>query len=298
LLYQDDMGKGGRGGRAKKAAGVTTAATTDDDDELIAQATAANKAAAAAALAKMTREIMLDDGCPSKAELVTALDKITLFDLRSSEDGAARDFCLSPAGECVFYIDHADACEALEARKITHPGPLALGCTGLGRAFGLSEGHAFGFSSPAKFPFRLQGPTEIISAIGEADSKRLCPPSLRKQLNERTGPIPMFSLEELVEGTETAPYFFSHNDLLRYWMENTGKKQEEMPPRLVLTDLLVLIVRMMQVPQDWKTIQLMPMTSSMEWLQAVTANQLAAAEAAKAKDPLPPLPEDEPPPLV
>ena len=54
---------------------------------------------------------------------------------------------------------------------------MALGCTGLGRAFALSEGRSFGFSSSAKFPMRLQGSRATIKAIGDADAKRLCPPS-------------------------------------------------------------------------------------------------------------------------
>lgn len=56
-------------------------------------------------------------------------------------------------------------------------GRVALGCTGLGRAFALSEGRSFGFSSSAKFPMRLQGSRATIKAIGDADAKRLCPPS-------------------------------------------------------------------------------------------------------------------------
>ena len=291
----------GKGNRSKKA-------TTDKtDDELLDEAAAANRAAVAAALADTTKEMTLEDGCPTKAELLEALDQITLFDLRSAEDGdgSGRTPCLSPAGEFVFYVDENDAVEAMEARKQTHPGRVALGCTGLGRAFALSEGRAFGFSSSAKFPMRLQGSTATIKAIGDADARRLCPPTLRKQLNERTSTLPMLSLKELVEGTETAPYFFSHADLVHHWTSKTGKPPEEFPSKLVLTDLRVLIVRMMQVPHDWQTLKLVPSASSVEWLRSVTANQNALAEAAKvtakpkeAADAPPALKDDDCPPLV
>ena len=291
------MGKGGRGGKPKNAQATTTT-ISPSDDRLLEQAAAANRAAVAAALAETTSKV-LDDGCPTKAELLAALDKVMLFDLRSVEDGrGGREPCLSPAGEYVFYVDENDAAAAMEERKITNPNRMALGCTPLGRAFGLSEGRAFGFTTNLKCPMRLQGCSAAITAIGVKEATRLCPPTLRKQLNPRTGPLPMFSLEELVEGTDEAPYFFSQHDMVAHWMEKTGKKEEEFPQRLVITDLRVLIVRMMQVPQDWKTLKLVPTSSSVAWLEAVAANQRAAAEKAKAAaaDGPPPLQDDEPPP--
>lgn len=301
------MGKGGRG--KPKSQPATAAATTTtisaSDDKLLEQAAAANRAAVEAALAETASSAAaLEGSFPTKAELLAELDKVTLFDLRSVGDGSGREPCLSPAGEYVFYVDESDAVAALEERKITNPDPMALGCTPLGRAFGLSEGRTFGFSTNLKCPMRLQGASSAIDAVGLKEATRLCPPTLRKQLNPRTGPLPMFSLEELVEGTEEAPYFFSHHDLVAHWMEKTGKKQEEFPQRLIITDLRVLIVRMMQVPQDWKTLKLVPTSSSVAWLEAAAAHHRATAEKARAEaeaeaaDGPPPLLEDEPPPLL
>ena len=161
-----EMGKGNRG---KKQTVDKT------DDELLEEAAAANRAAAAAALAEATSQMSLDNGCPSKTELLEALDSITLFDLRSNEEGEGKGRApsLSPSGEWVFYVDENDAVEAMQAQS----GRVALGCTGLGRAFALSEGRALGFSSSAKFPMRIQGSSATIGAIGEAEAKRLCPPS-------------------------------------------------------------------------------------------------------------------------
>ena len=48
----------------------------------------------------------------------------------------------------------------------------------------------------------------------DAGAASLVPASLRRQLNERTSAIPCFSLVELVEGTEEAPYFFTKADLV------------------------------------------------------------------------------------
>lgn len=218
------------------------------------------------------------------------------------------------AGEWVFFVDQNDAVEALEARKQAQPGErVAIGMTSLGRAFGLTEGQAFGFSSNMTFPARMQGPKAVIEDLEhdglDAGAKALCPPELRKQLNKRTSTIPMFSLNELVEGTNTAPYFFTKADMVRYWMAQTGKAQNELPPHLVMTDLRVLIIRMMSVPNDWKTLKLVGLSSTIEWLEAVAANQRAVATAAAAptealpqqqdEDTPPPLQQDEdaPPPL-
>ena len=289
------MGKSGRGRREKKVAGPAMT-----DDELLEQAVAENKAA---------REKEIADGCPTKAELIAALDSITLFDLRVVEDGGAKQTCLSPAGDYVFYVDVDDASRALEARKLTHPGHLALGVTTLGRAFGLTEVQAFGFSTNVKFPMHIQGSTAVIDDLVndglDAGAKSLVPKDLRSQLNSKTSSIPMFSLAELVEGTETAPHFFTKADMVTYWMAKTGKKQEELPRHLIMTDLRVLIVRMMTVPADWKAIKLVPLTSTVAVLQGVTNAQQtaaeqtgAAAEAALADAPPRPEDDDEPPPLL
>ena len=136
----------------------------------------------------------------------------------------------------------------------------------------------------------------------DAGARSLVPPALRRQLNQKTSAIPMFSLAELVEGTEEAPYFFTKADMVHFWMDKTGKKQEELPEHLILTDLRVLIVRMMQIPSDFKTIKIMPMASTVEVLKGVTASKEAAmAEAAKAAAAAPAAEVDaeaEPPPLV
>lgn len=276
------MGKGGR--KAKASAG-----TTLTDDELLDQAVAENKKAAALALQQAQMKLEEDSrGCPTKQELLAALDNILLFDLRHA-DGEGRQPCLSPQGEYVLYTDEADAVAAIEALKKAQPGSQAvLGCTGLGRAFALSEGKAFGFSSNFKHPIHLQGSTALLAEIGAASSEALCPAAVREQLNARTSIIPMFSMPELINNTEAAPYFFSKADMVTHWMSATGKAESQLPPTIVLTDLRVLIVRMMQNPRDWRTIQLVPSAQSIEWLHSVTANQKMAAmvkeqEEAKAR---------------
>jgi len=300
LLLTCAMGKGGRG--AKKGAASTKTAQSEVD-----------------ALAEQQAKTTLKASVPSTEELLAALDRIMVFDLRSM-DGQGREFCLSPSGEVVFYLDESDAQEALEARKQTHAGRLAMGCTRLGRAFGLTECQALGLESNIQFPTRLQGSSSIISAMDEAELKSLCPASLRKQMNQRTETIPMFSLVELLEGAVYQPYFFTHIDLCNFWVRKTGKKREEFPQRVVLTDLRVLIVRMMNSRDEFNRLRLMPTASSIRWLQAVssaavvnqeeqTKRALVAAEAAGAKalaaavneeptDAPPPLQEgDEPPAL-
>jgi len=273
------------------------------DEELLEQAAAENRAARAKEIA---------DGCPTKAELLAALDHVTLFDLRVVEDGKATQTCLSPAGDYVFFTDVNDAAEALQARKRTHPGHLVLGTTPLGRAFGLTEGKAFGFQTNVQFPMRLQGSTEVLNDLvrdGHADgAKALCPAHLRKQLNPRSTVIPMFSLSELVEGTEAAPYFFTKADAVQYWMAATGKPQEALDgTHLILTDLRVLVIRMMSEPQDWKVLRIVPSASTVHFLQGAAASReqaqsaappaAAAPEASISDEPPPLAADDEPPPL-
>ena len=129
------------------------------DDELLEQAAAENKA---------LREQEIAAGCPTKAELVAELDKHTVFDIRVVENGQATQNCLSHSGDYVFYVDVNDAGKAAEARKQTHPGHLVVGTSTLGRAFGLTEAAAFGFSSNARFPMRLQGSTSVIDDLVKA----------------------------------------------------------------------------------------------------------------------------------
>ena len=91
-------------------------------------------------------------------------------------------------------------------------------------------------------------------------------------------------------------------------MAKTGKPQEELPRHLVMTDLRVLIVRMMQVPADWKSIELVPMSSTVELLKGVASSQKARAEEeetsakmssiAEAPEAAPAAADDEPPPLI
>ena len=299
------MGKGGKkGGGGKKEVKTATAAET-------------NAAAAAKALAMLTME---EDGPkPTQAELFAALNSVMTFDLRVAEEGSGGTPCASTEGDWVFYLDEQDAVEALQARKQSHPSQLAIGCTGLGTALGLSEGW---IGSNVQYPMRLQGSKSVLSAFKPSEAGALCPPSIRSQMNKQTTAIPMFSLEELAGGRDAAPYFFTRLDMVEYWMEKTGKPEEELPKKVVLTDLRVLAVRMMNVPRDWRTIQIMPTKSSVEWLQAMASGQQAMSKMEKltggqaegqaggedaaakgapspgaAPPPLETVSEDEPPPL-
>ena len=274
-----------RGGKKEKAAEMS-------EDEMLDQAAAQNKAA---------REQEVAEGCPTMAQLVASLDAITLFDLRVIEsNGKGTQTCLSPAGDYIFYVDVNDAADAVQAAKTRYPCRLSVGTTPLGKAFGLTEGKAFGFSTNAQFPMRMQGPKFVIRDLVQAglasEAKDLCPAALRSQLNQRTSAIPMFSLAELVEGTETAPYFFTKSDMVEYWMAATGKPQEELPAHLIMTDMRVLIVRMMQVPRDWKTIKIVPMASTVEMMRGMSAGKQARAEGAKAAAEAEAA--DAPPPLI
>lgn len=298
------MGKGGKkGGGEKKEMRTATAEET-------------NAAKAAAALAKLTME---EEGpCPTQGELLGALNSIMTFDLRVVKEGSGGTPCTSMEGDWVFYLDERDAIEALEARKQSHPAKLALGCTPLGTALGLSEGW---IGSNVPHPMRLQGSKSALSAFKPHEASALCPPTIRAQMNKQTTAIPMFSLEELASGSDRGtPFFFTKLDLAEHWSAKTGKPAEELPRKLVLTDLRVLAVRMMNVPRDWRTLQIVPSASSAEWLQAQAASQDAMSKMeklgvgdAKAQQPknnndappeeaapAPPLAtvaEDEPPPL-
>ena len=176
------MGKKSKSGKDKPSA----ASIAKGEEELLEKAVAENKAA---------REKEIADGCPTKAELLAALDQITLFDLRVMENGKGTQTCLSPEGDYIFYVDFNDAAEALQARKMTHAGHLVLGTTPLGKVFGLTEADAFGFQSNVAFPMYLQGSNAVIDDLVrdglDEGAKSLCPVS--SQLNPKSSTVPMFS---------------------------------------------------------------------------------------------------------
>ena len=49
-----------------------------------------------------------------------------------------------------------------------------------------------------------------------------------------------------------------------------------------MTDLRVLILRMMTEPADWKTIQIVPLTSTVEFLAAASQQRVQATQPAEA----------------
>lgn len=237
-----------------------------NDDELLDQAIAENRRLeeerrqqqqqleATAAVAAQAA------GRPSKAEVLRRLDEsgILLFHLVSILEGNKSSACTSADGEWVFYFDPADAKAAMEERSKTHPGPLAVSFTPLGRAFALSEGWIKPAASNPP-PMRLQASQAVLRSFGGKIGHDICPPKIREKMNPRTSPLPVFTLAELQdEETGAAPFFFSRNDMTRRWMEKTGKPIAAVPGQATLSDLRVLVVRMLTNPRDWATLQLVP----------------------------------------
>ena len=287
-------------GRKRSAKGQMGAGTTaPTDNEILERAIADNQAAKAKALEK----------APSRAELLTELDKIVVFNIVAViGNGPKSEPVTDPSGCWVWYLDARDAIEEMDARKITHPGHLVLSCTPLGRAFGLVEGWVTPhWSGPGKLPpMRLQASQEELQATGDL-AKQLCPPAIREKMSEFNGPLPLYSLQEWQDSSTSVPWFFSKGDLVEH-VVSTGKPADQLEG-LMLTDLRVLVVSMLTNPADWARLKLRIASTSTEclkWMKASseenakaahTQAQVAHAPAATAADE-PPALEEEPPPLA
>ena len=120
-----------------------------------------NKAAASAPAVAETDDEILEK---AKAEVLTVLDQHMVFNIFSVRDGKS-DPCPSVSGDLVWYFAEADAAAAMEERKNTHPYPLAMGCTPLGRAFAMTEGW---IQTQGKMPpLRLQGSLADLKEFAE-----------------------------------------------------------------------------------------------------------------------------------
>ena len=264
-----------------------------NDDELLDQAIAENlrieeerqqqqqQLRATAAVAAQAA------GRPSNAQVVRRLDDsgIQLFHIVAVREGNKSGACTSADGEWVFYFDPADAKAAMEERSKTHPGPLAVSFTPLGRAFALSEGWIKPAASDPP-PMRLQASQAVLRSFGGKVCHDLCPPKIREQMNPRTSPLPVFTLSELQdEASGATPFFFSRNDMTRRWVEKTGKPVAAVPEHATLSDLRVLVVRMLTNARDWETLQLVPdqqVSARIEKQRKAREAEAAAARAAEA----------------
>ena len=255
-----------------------------NDDELLDQAIADNRRLEEE---KQQHQLEKAAGRPTRAEVLRRLDEsnIPLFHIVAVLEGNTSGACTSADGEWVFYFDPADAQAAMEERSKTHPGPLAVSFTPLGRAFALTEGWIKPAASDPP-PMRLQASHAVLRSFGGKIGHDLCPPKVREKMNPRTSPLPVFTLAELQdEATGATPFFFSRNDMARRWMEKTGKSVAAVPEHATLLDLRVLVVRMLTNPRDFATLQLVPdqhVSVGIEKQRKVKEEAVAAAKAAKA----------------
>ena len=273
--------------------GKKKAAPVESDDALIERAIAEKLKLEAELEAQKDAERVTCE-LPTKKQLLTYLDQVLAFNLVELVDGQQLPVT-SPSGEVVWYLDENDGAEALLARKETHAGQLALGCTPLGRAFGLSEGWVTP-KGRLPGPMKLQASSAMLKDVaGDIKSAdQIFPPSLRKRFNKRTSPLPMWSFTEPFDDGACMPFFFDRLSMAEYWLDRTGRPREELPKDLVLTDLRVLIVRMLTKAEEWKKIKLVPSHASAEWQKQREERAKAELEAkAKAIEN-----GDEPPPLV
>ena len=231
----------------------------------------------------------------TKKELIEKLDKMFLFNVCVHTGNKKQTIAVG--GELVWYADPTDAKMALEQAKALDPtGAFALDVTPLGRAFALSEGW-MGPPPGQAPPMRLQASASVVQACG-ADGNTL-PDKLKAKMNQRTGPFPLFFMEEL-QADDVVPYFFTKEDLVGCWT-NSGKSAESLPSSLTLSDLRVLVIRMLTEEADWSKVTLVPMQKAVDLMAMIDElqskrEQVAAAVAAAVKkrgeDP-----EADPPPL-
>lgn len=205
---------------------------------------------------------------------------------------------IAVGGEIVWYADPEDAKEKLDEAKAFNPGAvLSLDVTPLGRAFALSEGW---MGPPAKEtpPMRLQASTAVLKACGDAGNT--LPDKIKERMNKATGAFPIFSMDELATA-EVSPHFFTKEDLVGCWL-NSGKSAESIPSQLTLSDLRVLIFRMLTEEADWSKVLLVPTQKAVELMEQIekfaNMREQIAANVAKAIKERDADTEYEPPPLT
>lgn len=191
----------------------------------------------------------------TRAEVVVKLDQVMMLNIVASGEGREAQIVPGHDGSICWYSSVGDAREALGRAQAAMPQcdgfSLGLNFTPLGRALGLSEGWAGPKLGSAPPPMRLQASQEVKKAVEGALARSL--PSDHKLLitkhNKRTGWFPLFFLEEL-QSKRVLPYFFSRDDLVRCWVAS-GRPLEAIPEQLEVTDLRLLVMRLLTEPGDW-----------------------------------------------
>eukprot|EP00326_Haptolina_ericina_P010833 CAMPEP_0181215380 /NCGR_PEP_ID=MMETSP1096-20121128/25980_1 /TAXON_ID=156174 ORGANISM="Chrysochromulina ericina, Strain CCMP281" /NCGR_SAMPLE_ID=MMETSP1096 /ASSEMBLY_ACC=CAM_ASM_000453 /LENGTH=212 /DNA_ID=CAMNT_0023307227 /DNA_START=98 /DNA_END=736 /DNA_ORIENTATION=- len=181
----------------------------------------------------------------------------------------------------IWYIDIADAEEQLMKLRAGHPDiEYTIEVTPLSKAFALSE-RWVGDAAPGGFsvPLKLQASTAELARLPGFPP---LPEELRGAFNPRTDRLPVWQMDEL----KGMPFFFHYEDLVIYWMTESGQCREEMPQDgLDVRDLREVVARMTFQPLDW-----------MGQLKLI-APRRSVEMSTQVMPPKPADPLDEPPPL-
>lgn len=203
----------------------------------------------------------------SMSEALEKLDRVHVFQLTRLLPDGSRDLAPEPhQGHLHFFTDATEATTKLSLASTLDPtARLRLELVGLGRVFALMQG-LMGLKPPA--PVVLQFARQVVEAEGE----RGVPPPLRERMRGQ-GPFPLF-YSEAIGSPLVTPVFFSRDDLLQHWTKNGG----ESLPEVTVTDLRVVVARMLQEPGEWKPLVFIPPRASAELVR--TLSERADKEAA------------------
>ena len=250
----------------------------------------------------------------TRAEIITKFTTVPVFNLVNNETQQCFPTVDNAAGRPMgtFYLDLADAEEQLG--KITSLNPqlsLAIEAAPLSHAWALSE--AWIDEAPPPGVLRLQASKAVLASLPGFPE---LPEELRGAFNPLTSQCPIWQMDELHANGEM-PFFFHFEDMAAYWMAKTGQPRESLPmDGLDVTDLRVLVARMVSQADAWGRAMLVPPMRSMQVTTqqmpplGAAADEVAAAIGRQAEPAAlatmraavdgsepPPLEGDEPPPL-
>lgn len=213
----------------------------------------------------------------TRMEVLSKLDQVYLLNLVATTEDGQKQIIPDADGRLRWFssvLDAKAALQAMQAKMPPVPGfSIRLDFTPLGRAYSLSDkwvdSKKLQGESP---PMAIEASSRVLAACGQAavDSLERSVPGVLRKRNPLQRPIPLFFLDEL-QSDRILPFFFSREDLASCWAAS-GKRVEDLPSQLNVTDLRALVARTLSEENDWLVrLRLVPSREMCELLQMVDA---------------------------
>jgi hypothetical protein len=234
----------------------------------------------------------------TRGEIITKFTTIPVFNLTNTETQQAFPTIDNPVGRPMgtFYTDLADAEEQVaKCQQLNPQFKLAIEAVPLSHAWALSE--RWVNEAPPPGVLRIQASKAVLESLPGFPG---LPDELRSGFNPATSQMPLWQMDELHTDKEM-PYFFHFEDMVDYWMAKSGRPREEFPTaNLDVTDLRVLVARMVTQEERWDRMLLVPPRRTMQMTTQKMPDLPVPLDEGSEPPPLEPVALDEgsePPPL-